>query len=200
MSESAKDPYTSKSSETAPLKEKVEELEAFMKSCKFAMMTTRVADTGLLTSRAMAIAATENGGIDLIFHTNAESGKTDSLESDPAINIAFLDPSGQWASISGDAAVFTDRDLVRKHYSPALKAWLGDLGDGTHDGGPEDPRIGIIRVKTKHVAYAVTNRTVLGRGYEVAKGMVTGETPSFMRLKEIDEADCEKWRSTASSQ
>lgn len=36
--------------------------------------------------------------------------------------------------------------MVRNQYSPALKAWLGDLGDGKHDGGPEDPRISVIKV------------------------------------------------------
>ena len=40
------------------LKEKVEDLIAFTDSCKFGMMTTRIADKGgLLVSRCMALAA-----------------------------------------------------------------------------------------------------------------------------------------------
>jgi general stress protein 26 len=46
---------------------------------------------------------------------------------------------GEWVSISGKADLSNDRSLVHKYYSPTLKAWLGDLGDGTHDGGPNDP-------------------------------------------------------------
>ena len=53
------------------------------------------------------------------------------------INIAFLNNSSEWASISGEASILTDRESVRKHYSSALKAWIGDLGDGKHDGGPD---------------------------------------------------------------
>ena len=136
----------------------------------------------------------EGNGIDLIFHTNTASGKTDDLAADPTINIAFLSATGQWASIAGQAEVSTDRELVRKHYSPALKAWLGDLGDGTHDGGPEDPRIGIIRVRTKHVTYAVASKGLIGQAFDVAKGMVSGETPGFMRLKDITEPMCEQVR------
>ena len=138
----------------------------------------------------------ENGGVDLIFHTNTESGKTDDLASDHAINIAFLDSSGQWASIAGDANISTDRELVKKHYSKSLKAWLGDLGDGKHDGGPDDPRIGVIQVKSKSITYALTSKSFVARSAELAKGIVTGDTPSFMRLKEIDESELAQWRST----
>ena len=52
------DPYTAKQKDDVPVDEKVRELAEFMKTCKFAMMTTRVGSTGLLTSRAMALAAT----------------------------------------------------------------------------------------------------------------------------------------------
>ena len=89
----------------------------------------------------------------------------------------------------------TDRELVRKHYSPALKAWLGDLKDGKHDGGPEDPRIGIIKVKAKTATYAVTGQTIVGRSFEVAKGIVTGEAPSVNKLREISEEELEKCES-----
>ena len=136
----------------------------------------------------------ESNGIDLLFHTNTESGKTDSLASDPHINIAFLDSSGQWASVAGVASVSTDRSLVHKHYSPALKAWLGDLGDGTHDGGPDDPRIGVIRVKSEAITYGVTGKTVVGRAFDVAKGIATGETPGFMRVRDIHDEQLESVR------
>ncbi len=52
------DPYTANAKDDAPLKDKVQELNSLMKSCQFAMMTTRTESTGLLTSRVMALAAT----------------------------------------------------------------------------------------------------------------------------------------------
>lgn len=190
------DPYTAKNKDDPQLKEKIEDLVAFMERCKFGMMTTRIASTGQLVSRCMALAAKEGGGIDLLFHTNTESGKTDDLQSDPTINIAFLNPSGEWASISGEATITTDREKVRKYYSPGLKAWLGDLGDGKHDGGPEDPRIGMIAVKAKTATYAIVNQNAVGRAMEIAKGMVTGSAPNVNKLREITEKELDEWRST----
>ncbi|KAL1310817.1 hypothetical protein AAFC00_001054 [Neodothiora populina] len=194
----AADPYTEKNLEHPDtLKEKVGDLIAFVDKCKFCMMTTRIAESGLLVSRCMALAAKEGNGIDLIFHTNSESGKTDDLEGDSDINISFINPSGEWASISGKASLETDREKVRKYYSPALKAWLGDLGDGKHDGGPEDPRIMLIKVNAKTAQYAISRRTAVGGLVEFAKGVATGEAAQVNKLRHLDEKEILQWRSSS---
>jgi hypothetical protein len=51
------DPYTAKNKEEPSLKEKVEDLQSFLDKTKFCLMTTQVADSDLLASRAMALAA-----------------------------------------------------------------------------------------------------------------------------------------------
>ncbi|KAF6835116.1 protein bli-3 [Colletotrichum musicola] len=194
------DPYKATNKQTdISLKDKVEDLVNFANKSKFGMMTTRDAKSGALVSRCMALAATENGGIDLLFHTNTESHKTDEIDSDPHINIAFYNSSGDWASISGLSSVITDRALVKKHYSSALKAWLGDLGDGKHDGSEKDPRIGVIRVKTVSATYAISNSNVLGRVAQVAEGIVTGSPAQVNKLREISSQEVEQYRSTASA-
>jgi len=190
------DPYKEKNADEPGLEEKIEDLVKFITGCKFGMMTTRIASSGLLTSRCMALAATESGGIDLLFHTNTESGKTDDLSSDPKINVSFLNVSGEWASISGEASILTDRSVVHKYYSPALKAWIGDLGDGTHDGGLDDPRIGVIKVRAVTATYALARKTAIGRGIEMIKGAVTGEAPTVNKLREVSEEELGQWRST----
>jgi len=192
------DPFkTANLDNDVPLAQKIEDLSNFATSCKFGMMTTRDANkSGNLVSRCMALVATENGGIDLLFHTNTESGKTDDLSSDPHVNISFINSMGEWASVSGTASVVTDRDLVKKHYSPQLKAWLGDLGDGVHDGGENDPRIGIIRVKMVTAHYSISSKNILGRVAEVAQGTVTGKPAQVNKLREISEQDVENWRSS----
>ncbi|KAF1361750.1 hypothetical protein EJ07DRAFT_109743 [Lizonia empirigonia] len=189
------DPYTQKNKDEVSLKEKVEDLFTFIDKTKFCLFTTHAGDSDLLASRAMALAAKEGNGFDLLFHTNTESGKTDDLKEDSSVNIGFINPSGEWASISGHASIETNRDVVRKHYSPALKAWIGDLGDGKHDGGPEDPRIGVIRVKAKTAQYAVSRRTAVGGLVELAKGIATGEAPSVNKLRHLDESEISQWKS-----
>jgi general stress protein 26 len=209
------DPYKEANKDDSPtVAERVEDLSKFMDSCKFSMMTTRDSATNHLVSRCMALAAKvsffrcsllqlmqlnptqETGGIDLLFHTNTESGKTDDLAADPHINLAFLDSTGQWASISGSAEILTDRELVRKHYSPALKAWVGDLGDGKHDGSAEDPRIGIIRVRMNTATYSLAGKNFVSRVVDVAKGAATGKPAAVNKLREISAAEVTQWRAT----
>ncbi|KAI1272550.1 putative BLI-3 blue-light-inducible Bli-3 protein [Xylaria sp. FL0933] len=190
------DPYTQANKEEGVTpQDKIDALNNFANACKFGMMTTRDQSSGKLISRCMAVAAKENNGVDYLFFTNTESHKTDELKSDPHVNIAFLDSSGQWASVAGTVTIETDRSIVKKYYSPTLKAWMGDLGDGKHDGSENDPRIGVIRVKMTTATYAITDRTVLGRVAEVAKGMVTGEQANVNKIREITEDEVKSLRS-----
>ncbi|PHH64850.1 hypothetical protein CDD81_3916 [Ophiocordyceps australis] len=188
------DPYKKANLEEVDIKTKFHDLTSFVTGCKFGMMTTRESSSSHLVSRAMALAATENGGIDLLFHTNTESGKTDDLASDPNVNVAFINPSGEWASISGEATIVTDRQVVKKHYHSALKAWLGDLGDGKHDGSENDPRIGIIQVKMFTATYSLVARNLLGRASEVVEGAITGKPAQPNRLREISASQVLEWR------
>jgi len=192
----AADPYKQKNIDDASIKEKIDDLSEFISACKFGMMTTRDGTSGALVSRCMALAAKETGGVDLIFHTNTESGKTNDISSDPHINIAFLNGSGEWASISGTSSIITDRAIVKKYYTSTLKAWVGDLGDGKHDGGPEDPRIGVIKVEANTATYALVRKSAVSRAAEVAQGMFTGKTAEVNKLREISEQEIETWRSS----
>ena len=51
------DPYTEKNLQEPSLKEKVEDLLAFVDKTKFCLLTTQTVDSDLLASRAMALAA-----------------------------------------------------------------------------------------------------------------------------------------------
>ncbi|KAK4903318.1 hypothetical protein LTR27_000249 [Elasticomyces elasticus] len=188
------DPYTAKNIQDPSLKEKVEDLVNFVNRCKFCMMATKT-DDGLLVSRCMALAGKEGHGVDFIFHANSESGKTDDLKANSDVNLGFLNNSGEWASISGHASIETDRDIVHKYYSPALKAWIGDLGDGKHDGGPDDPRVVVIKVKSQTIQYAVSRHTAIGGAIEFAKGVITGEAPQVNKLRHLDESELQQARS-----
>mgnify|MGYP001376386060 CR=1 FL=1 len=95
-----------------------------------------------------------------------------------------------------EVAVVTDRDTVKKYYSPALKAWLGDLGDGKHDGSENDPRIGVIRVEAVTATYAVVRKNAVSRAAEMAQGVITGKAPAVNKLREISEQELSTWRSS----
>lgn len=110
-------------------------------------------------------------------------------------NMSFLDPvSGAWASISGTAKVVSDPATVQKYYSPALKAWLGDMGDGVHDGSPTDPRIGVIKLEAKLATHVVSTKGLFGRAVDTVKGAVKGDVPSINGIRELsleELAECE---------
>ena len=86
--------------------------------------------------------------------------------------------------------------MVKKYYSPTLKTWVGDLGDGTHDGSENDPRIGVIKVEAKTATYAIARGTMLGRAAEMAQGVITGNAAQVNKLREIDENEISQWRSS----
>lgn len=54
------DPYKDANKDSPSLREKIEGLVSFIKSSKFGMMTTRTKESGLLSSRCMAVAAQVN--------------------------------------------------------------------------------------------------------------------------------------------
>ena len=138
----------------------------------------------------------QEGHVDFIFHANSESGKTNDLDANPDVNLGFLNNSGEWASVSGHASIETDRDTVHKYYSPALKAWMGDLGDGKHDGGPDDPRVVVIRVKSKTIQYATSRKNPVAAAVEFAKGVVMGEAPQLNKLRHLSEEELQQARSS----
>ncbi|TQS31930.1 hypothetical protein Golomagni_07773, partial [Golovinomyces magnicellulatus] len=190
------DPYTSKNVEKIPLAQKMQDLNDFLSNMKIGMLTTQESEGELLVSRCMALAGRENDGTDLIFHANLSSGKISDLSIHPKqVNISFLNPSnGGWASIAGEATVLSDRDIIDKYYSTALKAWLGDLGDGVHDGSRTDPRIGVIKLTAKTATHTVVDKGAIGRTYDMAKGLFTGEVPAFNSVRELSPQELDKWR------
>ncbi|PWY66444.1 hypothetical protein BO70DRAFT_433127 [Aspergillus heteromorphus CBS 117.55] len=149
------DPYGAKTHESVPVDEKIADLTSFISRTKYGMLTTKASDGELLASRCMALAGIDSS-IDPILHTNLHTPKTLDLRTSPTLtNITFLDAAtGAWASLSGTAHILTDQASIDKYYTPALGAWLGDLGDGVHDGGPGDPRIGVIRIEVVEAVHA----------------------------------------------
>lgn len=83
---------------------------------------------------------------------------------------------------------------MEKYYSPTLKAWLGDMGDGVHDGGPKDPRIGVIRLEAKIATHVVARKGIMGRAFDEVKGAVKGDVPSINSIREMSQGELAEWR------
>lgn len=98
----------------------------------------------------MAIA--KRSGPDFLFLANAHSQKFNDLESGPSeANVSFQNSSNQdWVSVTGECVTSDNSDpRIKEIWSKGVKAWFGDLGDGVHTGGPEDPRMKLIEIRAK---------------------------------------------------
>jgi general stress protein 26 len=89
----------------------------------------------------------------IVFIYDNSSHKDDEVKNDSHVNVSFLEPTkGDWISIAGKASPSTEREIVKKYYSPETKAWFGDLGDGVHDGSANDPRVTALIVTPSEVS------------------------------------------------
>lgn len=89
--------------------------------------------------------------------------------------------------------------MVERYYNPILKAWLGDLGDGKHDGSASDPRLGLIRVRINTATFSQSGKNLLARAADVVHGAVTGQPAQVSKLCEITDGEINNWRATGSA-
>ena len=87
-----------------------------------------------------------------------------------------------------------DDPRIKELYSKGTAAWFGDLGDGIHNGKPEDPRMAVIEVKTKYISYWKSTVTSLGFLKEVAQASLTGQVADTGVTRQLVQEDIEEMR------
>jgi len=113
---------------------------------------------GRMISRPMRVVHRINN-IDFMFFTDMEAYKLAQLDRNPEVCISLYDPkTDEWISLSGAASLSNDRTLIAAQYNDSIRGWLEDLKDGTHDGGPHDPRLALLCVKTHTLKIASRGR------------------------------------------
>lgn len=142
----------------------------------------------------MAIA--KRNGPDFLFLANNHSQKFSDLESNKEVQLVFQDSKNQdWVSVTGTATTTSNSDpRIKDVWSKGASAWFGDLGDGKHDGSPNDPRMTLIEVKAKYVSYWLHQVGALGFAKEVVGAAITGAVANTGVTRELKEADLEKAR------
>jgi general stress protein 26 len=142
------------------------------------------------------MAVAHRSGPDFLFLANAHSRKFDDIEKNKVTNIYFHDSTTQdWISITGETKTSSDSDpRIKEIWTEGTKAWFGDLGDGTHTGQPEDPRMKLIEVQAKYINY--WQHTVGKEGFEKEiKGAVEeGKVANTGSLRKMDEKEVQEAR------
>lgn len=145
--------------------ESVEKLNGLIKGIKIAMLTT--VDFGLLRARPMATQEAEFDG-DLWFMTSSDTHKTEEIEKDPRVAVAYAAPgTNTYVSASGTARIINDRDKIEEFWNPIYKAWFPK--------GLDDPTICLLKVSVEQAEYWDSPSSTLVQIAGFVKALVTGE-------------------------
>ena len=171
-----------------PKKEQVEDFYKLVDSLGVCLLATNRPGVGPV-ARSMKIS--KRDGPDFIFLANHHSQKFEDIENDRSALITFQNSSTQdWISVTGEVVkVSNDDPRVKELYPRGGNAWFGDLGDGVHTGGPEDPRMTLIEVKAKYVAYWKSQVSSLGFVKEITHASLTGQVADTGVLRHLTEED-----------
>jgi len=177
-----------------PKDQQIQEFFKLVDSKKVCMLNTYRNGVGPV-GRSMAIA--KRTGPDFLFLGNAHSKKFSDLENNKEVQISIQDVKTQdWITVTGTATTTSNSDpRIKDIWSQGTRAWFGDLGDGKHTGGPEDPRMSLIEIKSSYISYYVTDVGMLGLAKEVIGAAVTGGVANTGKLRELHKEDIEKARS-----
>ena len=145
---------------------------------------------------ARSMVVVKRNGPDFLFISNMHSQKFTDLKASNECSITFQDSSTQdWVSVSGIATTTDNTDpRIKDLYSPGMKAWFGDLGDGVHTGTVEDPRRALIEVRAKYIAYWKANVGKLGLVKEIAQAAMTGKVAAIGFCRRFFEDEIEQER------
>ncbi|GAB7337479.1 hypothetical protein MBLNU457_g2810t1 [Dothideomycetes sp. NU457] len=171
-----------------PLEKKLEDFYGICDGQKICMLGTARPNIGPV-HRSMAVA--KRSGCDFLFLANTHSQKFSDLEHASVVNICFHNSTNQdWVSITGKATKTDNSDpRIKEVWSRGASAWFGDLGDGKHDGSPNDPRMALIEVKPNFITYWKSTSTGLGFVKELVQSNLTGEVPVTGNQRDITEQE-----------
>ena len=133
-----------------------------------AMMVT-VGEGGHLHGRPMRAVNKEFDGT-LWFFSNDHTPKTDEIEQDRHVLLAYSDPRRQnYVSVRGTAQVVHDKAKQKELWSEPLRVWFPK--------GAEDPAVALLRVKVEGAEYWDAPSSTLVHAYGYLKAVTTGEPP-----------------------
>lgn len=144
-----------------------EKLWSMMKGIGAAMLTTEDGDH--LRARPMYASQKEFDGT-LWFFTRRHSGKVEEVFDDRRVGVTYADSGKQdYVSLSGNATLVTDKNLIQAHWSEAMRTWFPK--------GIDDPEIALLKVTVTGAEYWDAPNSTMLHAYGYVKAVVTGESP-----------------------
>lgn len=140
-----------------------------IRDVQVAMMVT-LDEEGRFRGRPMrAVKLKEFEGV-LWFFTSQPSPKSEEIQHDDRVLLAYSDPSNQnYVSLFGSAQVVRDPQKQKELWSEPLRTWF--------PGGPDDPNAALLKVEVEGAEYWDSPSSTLVHAYGYVKARLTGEPP-----------------------
>lgn len=115
--------------------EKLKELVGKAESCFFC---TGMSNAKPFTTRPMSVQKTDDQG-NLWFLSASDSNKNQDIQQSPLVQLLFQgSPHSDFLSLSGQASISRDKEMIHELWNPILKTWFTE--------GEDDARITVIKV------------------------------------------------------
>ena len=146
--------------------ESIGKLNELINDIQFVMLTTM--DGGVLRSRPMQTQEFEFDG-DLWFFTSLKTHKTEEIERDNRVNVAYAAPDDNtYVSVSGTASIVQDKAKIEELWNPILKAWFPE--------GLDDPNLCLLKVSVEQAEYWDSPSSTIVQIAGFVKALVTGQS------------------------
>jgi general stress protein 26 len=155
---------------TEERKQALAKLQGLVKDIPICMMVTEKKEGGL-SSRPMSTVEADHEGC-FWFFTNHNSEKVVEQNIHPTVHLLYTDIThGTYVHVTGTSQEVWDREKIKSHWTPLLKAW--------YPKGIDDPTLCLLKIEAHDAKYwdAEDNKMVLF--YELKKASETGETPNI---------------------
>ncbi|KAK9236909.1 hypothetical protein V1525DRAFT_405720 [Lipomyces kononenkoae] len=166
------------------VREQIQVVLGFIKKQRIGMMTSHNAKSYLIAN-ATVVTEVENG-IDFVFHANTNTLKVADIDDNPNVNLSFQNSdTAEWVSIAGKAKISTIADDIDKYFADHLKDW---------EGGKTPKDIGIVSVRTRSIAYAISDNFKFIPTSTTSSGIIRGELQNTTGTIKIDEPQVKQFR------
>lgn len=150
------------------LKEQQEQLDKFrslVKKIKTCILVTHSSEHAL-KGRPMATAGLDDDNT-IWFFTNEFSEKSAEIADDSQVILTYANASdNDYLTVTGSAIINTDKAMMAKLFTPALKAWFPE--------GLDDPRLALLQVTPNEVEYWDNSSSKIVILFQMLKSIVTG--------------------------
>jgi general stress protein 26 len=140
------------------------------------MLVTHEEDGDLRARPMRAIIERDRG--ELWFYTRLDSGKSAEIARDGAACACFGCPkSNDYVSVTGDATLGANREMIHKHWSRFVDAWFPD--------GPDGGDVGMIRLVIKEAEYWDGSSSSVLNALKMLRASGKDETPDLGENEKI---------------